>query len=429
MNQVDTAATAAPGAPAPPAPATRFVGRGRTFLWLLVRGAMLLAVTLGIYRFWLATDVRRFLWSNTEVGGETLEYTGTATELLIGFLIAVALLVPLYAVIFVIALSAGPAGDFVGILAFPVLAFLGHFAIYRARRYRLTRTIYRGVRCHQTGSAWAYAVRALLWWVLILLTLGLAYPFAQSRLERYKMRHTWYGNLQGRFAGTGASLFMRGLPMWLVVVGPTALALIFAGMSVDWLKVGEAATAAMKGENFIGRLGEAYHGLYVATGVTIGAVSFSVVLAAILFPVFQAMMLRWWLSGLRFGGLTARSHLRTGQIYGAYLRFLLYSFLFTLAASAVGIAGLIGMGMGLAAVGRPEISEVMGAAAAVAFYVAMMLGYSTIYQATVKLSIWRVSVESLDFEGLSTLDRVRAEGAPSSAVGEGLADALNVGGF
>jgi uncharacterized membrane protein YjgN (DUF898 family) len=217
--------------------------------------------------------------------------------------------------------------------------------------------------------------------------------------------------------------------MWLVVVGPTALALIFAGMSVDWLKVGEAATAAMKGENFIGRLGEAYHGLYVATGVTIGAVSFSVVLAAILFPVFQAMMLRWWLSGLRFGGLTARSHLRTGQIYGAYLRFLLYALLFTLAASAVGIAGLIGMGMGLAAVGRPEISEVMGAAAAVAFYVAMMLGYSTIYQATVKLSIWRVSVESLDFEGLSTLDRVRAEGAPSSAVGEGLADALNVGGF
>ncbi len=56
--------------------------------------------TLGIYRFWLATDIRRFLWSNTELAGETFEYTGTARELLIGFLIALAILVPIYAVLF-----------------------------------------------------------------------------------------------------------------------------------------------------------------------------------------------------------------------------------------------------------------------------------------------------------------------------------------
>ena len=56
---------------------------------------MLLAVTLGIYRFWLATDMRRFLWSNTEIAGDSLEYTGTARELLIGFLIAIAILVPI----------------------------------------------------------------------------------------------------------------------------------------------------------------------------------------------------------------------------------------------------------------------------------------------------------------------------------------------
>ena len=54
-------------------------------------------VTLGIYRFWLVTDVRRFLWSNTEIAGEPLEYTGTALELLLGFLVAIALLIPIYA--------------------------------------------------------------------------------------------------------------------------------------------------------------------------------------------------------------------------------------------------------------------------------------------------------------------------------------------
>jgi hypothetical protein len=38
-------------------------------------------------------------------------------------------------------------------------------------------------------------------------------------------------------------------------------------------------------------------------------------------------------------------------------------------------------------------------------------------------------VESLDIAGVSALDRVSAQGQPSSAFGEGLADALNVGGL
>src|ERR1700692_2580668 len=94
-------ATALDTPPAEPAPAPhsgRFAAPERPFWRLLIRGAMLLAVTLGIYRFWLATDVRRFLWSNTEIAGDGLEYIGLDTELLIGFLFAVAILVPLYIV-------------------------------------------------------------------------------------------------------------------------------------------------------------------------------------------------------------------------------------------------------------------------------------------------------------------------------------------
>ena len=57
---------------------SRFVGHGKTFWRLLSRGAVLLMLTLGIYRFWLTTDVRRYLWSSTELAGESFEYTGTA---------------------------------------------------------------------------------------------------------------------------------------------------------------------------------------------------------------------------------------------------------------------------------------------------------------------------------------------------------------
>ena len=118
----------------------------------------------------------------------------------------------------------GPAGELASMLDFPLLVLLGHFAVYRARRYRLTRTVYRGVRCHQTGSALRYAFCAMFWWVLIVLTLGLAYPFAQASLERFKMRNTYYGDLAGRFEGSGFGLFLRGLPMWFLVMAPLALA-------------------------------------------------------------------------------------------------------------------------------------------------------------------------------------------------------------
>ena len=46
-----------------------------------------------------------------------------------------------------------------------------------------------------------------------------------------------------------------------------------------------------------------------------------------------------------------------------------------------------------------------------------------------KLALWRLSVESPELEGFEALDHVTADGAASSAVGEGLADALDVGGF
>lgn len=429
MNVAEAPVAAAPQTSVPVTLAVRFIGAPGAYWRLLFRGAALLAITLGIYRFWFATDVRRFLWSNTEIAGETLEYSGTATELLIGFLIAIAVLVPLNLALFIAALSLGTVGQFASTLSFPLLFFLGQFAIFRARRYRLTRTIYRGVRCHQDGSAVRFAICASFWWILIVLTLGLAYPFAQSRLERFKMRHTYFGNLQGRFEGSGWRLFFRGLIMWLVVVGPLMFALIFAVTAVDWDQVAAGGAASSDGSDFLKRMEKTSPAVNVAIGIAIGAVVFSMLTAVVLFPVFQAMVLRWWISGLRLGGLTIHSRLRTGLIYGAYLRFLWYALLFSTAMSIVGVMAYYALIAGLAATGKADLAEAAGAAGGVVSYVVVMLGYSAIYQGTVRLTFWQGGMESIQLEGLAALDAVRVEGGPSSAVGEGLADALNVGGF
>src|SRR5712671_4099961 len=111
-----TVPTAQAGIVAPAGGAVRFLGQAGAFWRLLARGAVLLMLTLGIYRFWLTTDVRRYLWSNTELAGESFEYAGTARELLLGFLIAIAILVPLYAGFFLVTLSLGQLWSLLALL-------------------------------------------------------------------------------------------------------------------------------------------------------------------------------------------------------------------------------------------------------------------------------------------------------------------------
>jgi uncharacterized membrane protein YjgN (DUF898 family) len=72
-----------------------FTGHRGPFFKLLLINLFLTIITLGIYRFWAKTNVRRFIWSNIRFMGDPLEYTGKASELLLGFMIVLAVLFPL----------------------------------------------------------------------------------------------------------------------------------------------------------------------------------------------------------------------------------------------------------------------------------------------------------------------------------------------
>ena len=402
----------------------QFLGRERAYWRLRLKGALLVMITLGIYRFWLATDVRRFLWSNTEIAGDTLEYNGLATELLTGFLLAIAILAPLYTAIAVVTLELGAAGVSAA-AAFLILAFLGEFALYRARRYRLTRTVFRGLRFDQHGPAWYYAVRALAWWGAVIVTLGLAYPWMQASLERFKMHNTSFGDLHGRFEGSGAGLFLRGLPIWLLVVGPLVVALAAFVALTDW----DTLTKLQDGGSDDSTAEIMGAALFRGSGTVPIAIAASALALVLLYPLFQAIVLRWWLSGLRFGPVSVTSRLRAGKVYRVYIRFVLYLLLF-------GIATLVAVVVGLALVGDlvsprhdSSASEIVASLITVGLYVATALGISVIYQVVVAAGMWRLGAQSVELAGIEALDEVRAEGAPSSALGEGLADALGVGGI
>jgi uncharacterized membrane protein YjgN (DUF898 family) len=372
--------------------------------------------------------MRRFLWGHTEIAGDTLEYNGTALELLIGFLLALTLLLPLYAGFFFAAIELGLLGELsnlIALVSLVSLVWLGHFARYRARRYRLTRTIFRGVRFQQSGYAWRYAFRALGWWAAVVLTLGLAYPWAQANLERYKMSNSYYGDLPGWFNGSPLRLFLSGFPLWLALVGPFFGGLYLTLRSVNWNLL--LQILAQGGDDMLARIEGSTPGITTALVAAIGAIGWALLGAVLLYPAFRTIVLRWWLSGLTFGDLTVRSRLHRAQVYSIYLRFLWSSIMFAVVAGLFGAAMLAAFGFVLEQGQASKLTETVAVALLVGGYVILALAYSTTYQVQVKFALWQAAWDSLELSGVRALDHVRSVGGPSSARGEGLADALHLG--
>ena len=142
---------------------------------IAVTDVLLTMATLGIYRFWGKTQTRRHLWSRTSFLDDSLEYTGTGRELFLGFLVAAAVIGLLIAIR--LGIEWAFAEELLALLILysiqsVVLLFLIYVAAYRARRYRLTRTQWRGIRFAQDGSSLRYALLAIGWAIVAILSLG-----------------------------------------------------------------------------------------------------------------------------------------------------------------------------------------------------------------------------------------------------------------
>ena len=398
-----------PDVGAQPSHRVKFSGKEGDLFRVLLRGSLLQIPTFGFYRFWLITDVRRHLWSHTELEGDAFEYTGRGRELLIGFLIALAILVPVYIVYFLIALEAERLQAFASVPLVAILYILGYYALYRARRYRATRTIFRGVRFWMTGSGWAFVGRAILWDLATIFTLGFAYPWRAAALERYKMVNTRYGTIQADFVSTGWTLFKRGSWLWALFLA-LALAVTLTAVFERW-------------------------GFLILFAVAL------VPLAILLFPVFYGMELQWWLEGVRFGPVEAQSDLRIGTVLWCYVK----TFLMWMAYSMIGgivLALFLGIlaGIYMSATGfQPDLEmappslpvTVAGSVVVALLYIAFLLGFDIIRRLFLDRGIWSAAAGAVTLTNLDALDEALAAGGEvPGGVGEGLLDALDMsGGF
>jgi hypothetical protein len=148
-------------------------------------------------------------------------------------------------------------------------------------------------------------------------------------------------------------------------------------------------------------------------------------LAGIAYPLLQAIVMRWWLEGLRIGPLAVATTLRKRSIVGAYLRCFFYASLLVIVVS---IAVSLAVDNAPALKMPDDVDQLVMTGVGVVAYLVTVLGVWVLHQTTVKLRIWRLAVDSISIAGFEAITDVRADSRPpGSAVDEGLADALAAG--
>ncbi|MGM0585022.1 MAG: DUF898 family protein [Pseudomonadota bacterium] len=198
---------------------------------VVLHGA-LTVLSLGLYSFWLKTQQRRVLWSHTRLEGDPLDYTGRGRELLLRFLAALVVVAAFIAAAFVAVIFAvvvapevfGPGQRLnLALAGLPALTPLPPVLAFLSRRYRLSRTRWRGVRFGMDGSPLSILGLWLLWAAPVALSAGLLFPFWRWARERRLTRAVRWGEARLGFEGSPWPLFLHWAPLWLAFAGGAAL--------------------------------------------------------------------------------------------------------------------------------------------------------------------------------------------------------------
>lgn len=410
-----------------PEPITfRYDGRFWQFAGIVALNTLLQLLTLGIFRFWARTRERRYLWSHTALGEDRLEYTGTGMELFLGFLIALLVLVPFFGLTYVLSLTFGdhPAGiAVVQVVYLTLFLFLYFMAAYRARRYRLSRTLWRGIRGTLTGSSVRYALAGVGYYLIVIATGGLAGPVMRIGLVRREMENTHFGNRPFGFDGRARDLMAIWLVPWLGVIVIIGVAIwmstVTAGFDSAHFDPSDEAQRAQarditdKAPTMFTLMGLGY--LY----------------ALLAFGWYRVREFRYLAGRVTFEGMRFSSRLSLGRVMWIYISFILTAIVAIVAFSTlVVLAAMLASGMAGA-----DSDEVVREIMTSSQWVPLAIGFSVVFLVGVLSRVMvfhrmaHAVVSTLGVTGSQDLSQVSQALDTAPSRGEGLADAFDLGDF
>lgn len=422
-----------------------FTGRAGELADLVIRTMMLTILTLGIYRFWMKTNMRRYYWSSIRADDQPLEYTGKGSELFLGFLLAMVILT-VYLLVVTFGLT------FLGLAVFerPELASLTALAllpliplaIYRARRYLLSRTRWRGIRFGVEAGSWGYAIRYFFFGALALASGGLLYPLMQFQLAKFAANRTWFGNLKMTQGGSWLALMMGWIPV--LILGIVGLAGFFVSIALNAATLAAADPNAPEGaaemQALVAPLMQFPELVALAP---FGPLLFLFAFAAYLW--YQVYAFRYLTTHKYFGDQEIRFQSKLGfwSVIGIYVTGFVLTSLVMLGVlvliGAILVGGLFATGVGLdldyAAFQSGATGLENSPIAGPLMLVAMVLGYLILFLVIVACAevffTRRLLAKACRTLTIFNIERARAARQrrhDSNIEGQGFADALDIGG-
>jgi uncharacterized membrane protein YjgN (DUF898 family) len=191
-----------------------FSGSGSEYFRIWIVNLLLTIVTLGIYGAWAKVRRLRYFYGHTTLAGSSFEYHGKPTQILIGRLIALAMIVPYYLL---------QIWQPLWSLAFLVLFLLAlPFILVRSQRFHLRMSSWRNVRFNFGGRYGGAAAAYLGWSLLTVLSLGLLAPYADYQRQRFKIANSRFGGVPFEYGARPGRFYIA----YLVALGYGLLALI-----------------------------------------------------------------------------------------------------------------------------------------------------------------------------------------------------------
>lgn len=188
---------------------SQFDGSGVELLGYIILGVLVSAITCGIATPWMICKIYKWQISHTTINGRRLTFTGTGASLLGHWIL----------------------WEILSVITCGIYTFFAHVAL---RKWEVSHTYIEGEpitangneSCFDGGSL-AYFGYGLLSAVLLLFTLGLAYPWVMAMLQRWDTRHQVINHRRLVFSGSGLGFLGEYIIIFI-------LTLITCGIYSPW---------------------------------------------------------------------------------------------------------------------------------------------------------------------------------------------------
>lgn len=403
-----------------------YTGRKAPLLKLALWTGFLTLATLGFYRFWARTRIRKYFWSAITPDGTPMEYNGTGLEKFLGFLIAVAVLAVYLGIFQLLLLFFGyslftQADTFQGAVLQNLLIYgaafttlpLVYYAQYRARRYILSRTRWRGIRFGAEPAAWGYVKLGLVNLFITIVTLGILLPRQTFNMEKYRVDRSYFGNAQFHQGGDWRMLrpAMKQLYIAMGILAFSLVLILYNGIpNLEGIENGE----------LVGLGGVAVGGILFQLGIT----WFYVGLA-----IYNVASWRIMANEKSVGdGTTFTSKVDTSEVILAYIFGGTLAFFTALMAAFV-----LGMAFGFAASFIPtgpigyEMEHVGLLVGMIVGYLVFFILFGAIVTVSITQQIIRNYASTITVHNPEALNAITQRAGDDFVEAEGFADALDVG--